>query len=127
MCLTEADKDRIILGKTLIDLHINVAQELLKRQFPHISGLQSTLLLTKCQKVTVTAAHAQIIHSHGNHWVVASNIGCHAPKVLVYDSLYSCNDASTLKLVTALFKKNCVEMGGRIDIQTAVILLLLYM
>lgn len=58
-----------------------------------------------------TAAHAQIIHSRGNHWVVASNIGCHAPKVLVYDSLYSCIDAPTLKLVTALFKKSCVEMG----------------
>ena len=111
MCLTEADKDRIISGETLTDLHINVAQELIKRQFPHISGLQSTLVLPKTQKVTVTAAHAQIIHSRGNHWIVASNIGCNAPKVLVYDSLYSCVDAQTMKLVTTLFGTSCVEMG----------------
>ena len=46
MCLTEADKDA---ERTHTDLHINVAQELLKRQFPHISCLQSTLLLSKCK------------------------------------------------------------------------------
>ena len=94
MCLTEADKDAIISGKTLTDLHINVAQELLKRQFPHFSGLQSTLLLSKCQKVTVTAAHAQIIHSRGNHWVVASNIGPHQRTIseilLSFHSLLAC-------------------------------------
>ena len=82
-------------------MHINVAQEIIKRQFPHVSGLQSTLVISKSSSVAVTPTHAQIIHTCGNHWILASNIGCCESKVLVYDSLYSCIDAQTMELVTA--------------------------
>ena len=40
--LTEMDKTRIMSEIKLTDNHIDFAQELLKKQFPHISGLQST-------------------------------------------------------------------------------------
>ena len=36
---------------------------------------------------------------------------CNALKVLVYDSLYSCVNAQTMKLVTTLYGTSCVEMG----------------
>ena len=42
--------------------------------------------------------------------MVATNIGC-APKVLLFDSLYSSVDEETMKLVTSLFGTNSIEMG----------------
>ena len=41
------------------------AQEILKIQFLHISGLQLTLILAKYQKLPVTSTYLQIIHSRG--------------------------------------------------------------
>ena len=38
-CLTSADRSVIDSGSMLTDLHINIGQELIKRQFPHVSGL----------------------------------------------------------------------------------------
>ena len=58
----------------------------------------------------VTSAHIQIVHARGNHWVVATNIGC-APKVLVFDSLYSSVDEETMKLVSTIFGTTSIEIG----------------
>ena len=41
------DTERIIMGEELTDLEINLAQQLLKKQFANINGLQSTLLQDK--------------------------------------------------------------------------------
>ena len=38
------DTESIIMGEELTDLEINLAQQLLKKQFANINGLQSTLL-----------------------------------------------------------------------------------
>ena len=38
------DLERIIMGEKLSDLEINIAQRLLKLQFPDLNGLDSTLL-----------------------------------------------------------------------------------
>lgn len=84
--LTEVDKTRIISGKELSENHINFTQELLKAQFSHISGHQSTLVLAKYQK---GPTYLQIIHSPGNHWIVATNLGC-APELQVFDSVLIC-------------------------------------
>ena len=110
--LTEMDKTRIMSGIELTDNHIDFVQELLKKQFPHISGLQSTLVLVKRQKLPVTSTYLQIIHSRGNHWIVALNIhvGC-APKLQVFDSLYSSVDEATIELLTNLFGPSIIEMG----------------
>ena len=43
--LTIKDKEIIILGECLNDLHVNFAQEIFKKQFKHILGFQSTLVL----------------------------------------------------------------------------------
>ena len=53
--LTEIDKTRITHGQELSDNLINFAQEILKIQFPNISGVQSTMTLAaKYQKVPAT-------------------------------------------------------------------------
>ena len=66
----KADKDVIISGKTLPDLHINVAQELLKRQFPYISGLQSTLLLFEMPE---SYSHSSTCPNYPLSW---KSLGC---------------------------------------------------
>ena len=117
--LTETDKSMIISGKMLTDKHINFAQEILKMQFHNLTGLQSTLVLSKHQKLPATS---QIIHCRGNHWIVASNIQS-SPKVLqVFDSLYSSVDGMTMKLLTKLFgvgvvieMGNCPQQNGAAD------------
>ena len=42
--LTTTDKEHILSGKKLNDLHINLAQTILKQQFSDLAGLKSTLL-----------------------------------------------------------------------------------
>ena len=65
------------MGGWLNDNHINLAQELLKRQFKNLSGFQSTLLLTKLKEPLPSTGAVQVLHSRGNHWIVASTVGCY--------------------------------------------------
>ena len=45
--LTCPETESIISGRKLSDLHINFAQQLLKKQFPKLGGLQSTFYQSK--------------------------------------------------------------------------------
>ena len=100
---TDADKVTIEARSWLNDKHIDFAQTLLQVQFGSVSGLKSTLGLTQHQQPPYRNSKAlQVIHCKGNHWVVASSLGCVA-KVEVFDSLYSSVDAPTKKLVRQLF------------------------
>ena len=45
--LSSADKDILTAGDELIDMHIDFAQAILKKQFPELSGLHSTLLIPR--------------------------------------------------------------------------------
>ena len=102
---------RITSGRELSYNHIKFAQEILKVQFSHISGLQLTLVLAnfKYQKVSVTPTYLQIIHSRGNHWIVATNIGC-TPKLQVFNSLYSSVDKATTEFLRNLFGPCVIEV-----------------
>ena len=73
----------------LNDRHMNAAQKLLHEQFPTVSGLADTVLLSqgKCKYDPTNAV--QILHMRGNHWVCVSTIGCPPDTIDVYDSLYS--------------------------------------
>ena len=86
--LSQADKLTILSGGRLNNKHINFTPQILKKHSPYLTGLQSTLLLSKSQQMsaTTTSRYLQIIHTNGNHWIVASTIGC-SPKIQVYDSL----------------------------------------
>ena len=101
--LTEIDRNIIISGEELNDNHINFAQELLKRQFRTISGLQTTLFLSRLKETLPATNCVQVVHCRGSHWIVASTIGCSTGEVLIFDSLYSSVDPETRELLKLLF------------------------
>ena len=97
--------DKITLctpGRPLIDKHINYAQVLLKKQFPTIPGLQSTLKQYKELVVKVDTG-IQIIHCHGYHWVTAHKYAPSVDVVRIYDSLYNTADDIVKTVVKNLF------------------------
>ena len=101
LVLSKDDKEALSYGRMLNDKLINFPQMLLKTQFSVIEGLESTLLqYTDLQNIN---QGVQIIHSCGNHWVLASTIGCNNTEVNIYDSLYESVDHDTLKIVQNRF------------------------
>ena len=90
----------ILVGDKLSDLHINLAQDILKKQFPHLNGLQCTLL-QQCMGMGTSGENMeyknrlQIIHSCGDHWIIASTVNCAGDAINVYDSVYSNTDEET--------------------------------
>lgn len=74
------------------DCHINLGQELLRRQFKDLSGLQSTLWLTKLKEPQPPTGSVQVLHSWENNWIVASTVECSGGEVNVFGSLYSSVD-----------------------------------
>ena len=114
--LSVRDKDIIVSGSELNDLILNFAQTLLQHQFSHtcIFGLQSTLL-QQAQTISPFPAGRQtllVIHSQErHHWVAASTINVggnsiNTDDVLIYDSLYTSVDDSTVRLLEKLFGRN---------------------
>ena len=45
--LNDSDVERIIMGEELTNAHINITQNVSKKQFPNLGGLQCTLLQAK--------------------------------------------------------------------------------
>ena len=115
--LTIKDKKIIILGECLNDLHINFAQEIFKKQFKHILGFQSTLVLAKCTGIKIShlqGQYLQIIHCRECHWIVASVEKLHMEDIIritIYDSIFLSIDDETSRLLTRMFGKNDVVMG----------------
>ena len=76
LTLFPSDKKSLINSRWLSNALINAGQKLLKDAYPHISGLQPTLLgMTLAFKVQ-SEQFVQVLHINENHWVTASNIGC---------------------------------------------------
>jgi hypothetical protein len=101
--LATTDKEHILSGKKLNDLHINLAQSMLKQQFSELAGLKSTLLQTKKHTVEEKKEQIQIVHSRGDHWIVASSIHAAGNEVLVYDSIYPELDSTTNSIILNFF------------------------
>ena len=107
-------------GRSLSDKHINLAQELIKKQHPNIMGLKSTLLLQQgsyCYTEAEQQNHfIQVIHinfeAHGNsgHWIVASNVGGEVAEVTVYDSLSNTANKYTKDLLKRLLKNTTIKI-----------------
>ena len=96
----------------MTDLHIDFAQELLRKEFPNIHGLRSVhLLSSKIPKLSNGSVFLQILHSRGNHWIVVSAVGV-TGSVRVYDSLYKSIDEGTRNVCVKLFgAERCIESG----------------
>ena len=85
---------------------INFAQAIIKDQFS-IEGLQCTLL----QKTHQTLNNRlQIIHSRGNHWIVACALFSEVGSVDVYDSLYDTLDDETIVVIKYLFNNENIKI-----------------
>ena len=84
--LTEENIHEISSGKKLSDRHIDAANHLLKKQFPHVRGLQ-TPLFGQTGHFRVTAApFIQMLHVRGDHWLTV--VAADQKTVKVYDSTY---------------------------------------
>uniref|UniRef100_A0A1X7UKA6 Ubiquitin-like protease family profile domain-containing protein n=1 Tax=Amphimedon queenslandica TaxID=400682 RepID=A0A1X7UKA6_AMPQE len=88
-------------------INIYFGQNLLRRRFPEINGLKSTLEITKpSDKFEMTdSLIIQVIHCKDNHWITTSNIGCQESEITVYDSLYKAIDQHTYEMLSRLFSK----------------------
>ena len=90
-CFLTSDDCQIILGGEMLnDKHISFAQALLKNQFSRIGGLASTLQLSHGKISHSGVANIiQIVHTRGDHWIVATTVGSKdSGTVLIYDTLY---------------------------------------
>ena len=86
------------MGVELTDKYINLAQRILKEQFPELNGLNSTLFQLKQQKLTEAMVKnwLQIIFCpECHHWITASTVKCVPGVVNVVDSLFKSVDAET--------------------------------
>ena len=87
---------------------MHFAQRLLKRQFPYLNGLQLTVLQAK-KSLGVRKPlpnQLQVIHSHGDHWILASNIGCSNGDVNVYGF-----QSSAIKIVESQKQEGGIDCG----------------
>ena len=88
--LSSKEIEDIIMVDELSDTRINMAQNLLKAQFPLLNGLKSTLLQGKQQTFTEDEVNnkLQIIHClERHHWIVATSVKCASGQVYFVDSL----------------------------------------
>ena len=101
------ETETISCGRKLSDLHIDYAQQLIKKQFPSLNGLQSTLYQSKKQVGGTMKNRLQVIHSRGDHWIVATTVGSSIDDVvLVYDSLYTSIDKATTETICNVFSES---------------------
>lgn len=88
--LLYSNRVTIETDKKLSDKHINLAQRMIKNQFPSVGGLKSTLLQTTKAKGQRTANSIQIVHcKKREHWVVVSTKWSRNNQVFVYDSVFT--------------------------------------
>ena len=93
--------EAIIMGEMLSDIHINMAQAVLKVQFNKLNGFKSTLYHGKEvkwmeEKITMKV---QIVYCKDRkHWILATTVDCPRDVVKVYDSMFSFLDQETKKL-----------------------------
>ena len=97
-------------GEWLTDEHISAAQRLLKNQFSHVGGLQSSLLAEANGFESVPSSGVQI-HYCKHHWVTSCSIGEH---VAVYDSKnvwHKLHNSLTVQL--ALIYRSAINHGKK--------------
>ena len=70
---------------------------------PELKGFQSTLLQEKKSKSIFEKDKVQVIHLHGDHWIVAATIEATSYEVKVYDSVFDSADDHTTIVITNLF------------------------
>ena len=97
------DKAVLELGEELSDRHIQMAQSIIKKQFPLIGGLCNILLqgqiVIGCTVNTIQRVHC----NKRKHWVTVTTKWCQRNKVSVYDTLFDKLDFETKGVVKKMF------------------------
>ena len=57
------------------DKHVLKANNVLKKDYPSVDGLQDTLLQQNFSWDIPSSEFVQVLHVNGNHWITISNIG----------------------------------------------------
>ena len=97
--LSPREVARLENGEMLNDTHIDVANQMLRKQFPDVKGLQSPLLGQSLSFAVTEPPFVQVLHVDGLHWVTV--IGVHTSLMKVCDNVF--NTAGTsLALQTAV-------------------------
>lgn len=104
------EQNKILMdGDWLNDIHINLAQALLKEKFPDCLGLENCGLGSKshqafsslCKRST---KFVQIYNYDGNHWITISNYLCKDPnQVHIYDSYFRSLKRDLKKVLANLY------------------------
>ena len=102
--LYNKNKQQILNGKELTDIHINGACALLREQNPEIGGMESTLYQQYDRALMQPTNAIQILHINSNHWAVMSTLGCEQNIIEYYDSLYNNISLSTKSTITKLLQ-----------------------
>ena len=102
--LYNKNKQQLLNGKELTDMHINGACTLLREQYPEIGGNESTLYQQYDRALRQPTNAIQILHIHPNHWAVMSTLGCEENIIEYYDSLFNNVALSTKTTITKLLQ-----------------------
>jgi len=63
----------------------------------------------------------QIIHSRGDHWIVATSVNVEtANQVKIFDSIYDCIDEDTCKIISNIFGSSAIPCTVKILKQSGV-------
>jgi hypothetical protein len=115
--LTKLEKAILENDSWLNDRHISAAQCLLQRQYPHVDGLQNSVLGSRLMFSVMHSEGVQIIN-HEKHWICISTIGCQPGHVDVYDSLFSTLSPSAVRQICTLLHSREPKLTVRMrDIQ----------
>ena len=106
LILTHHDRSILLTRNELSDEHIDFAHSLLRSQFQVLNGLQSTFFQSHSQGLKSNVNALQIVHSSGNHWIVATTLQYIPGEVKIYDSIYDSLDSGTLQVVKRSFKRD---------------------
>ena len=103
--LTRTDLHTLLtLGSPLNDKHINLAQTLLKKQFPKFSDLQSTLFQFKALAIDKRySSGIQIAHCPNNHWITIFKKNTSTNVTKVYDSVFDSPSTVVYTVASNLF------------------------
>lgn len=119
-----------ISGKRMLnDNVINVFQNMIKRKFPNVGGLQDTVLgQTLNFRIYRSMPFVQVLHDGNLHWIAISTYGCKPGEVHMMDSMFRgkvadhtktqicsiincCEDQLKVKVIPVQQQKNGVDCG----------------
>ena len=109
--ILNAEDIQVLKNGWLTDKHMLKPNNILKKDYPSVKGLQDTLLQQNFSWDIPTSDFVQVLHVNGNHWITISNIGVSDNSVNVYDSLYNGITQTTKELISKYVHKEKVKIN----------------